>query len=232
MAYICIPMTAQTENIGLFHLQFTKCAGASKEITERLTAYKKHLAAITAESISLSLVNFKLSESFFRQSILDPLTDMYNRRYMLQTFQRELHRMTRKQSPLGVIMLDIDYFKKFNDTYGHEAGDMFLRELSAFIKRCIREEDIACRYGGEEFVIILPESSLEASTHRAEQMRQEIKKLSFKYVNQTVGPITLSFGVAAFPQHGRRQEDILRAADAALYKAKAEGRDRVITAAT
>ncbi|MBF0506492.1 MAG: diguanylate cyclase [Nitrospirae bacterium] len=232
MAYICIPVTAKTRNIGLFHLQFTKYAGVPKEKAERLTAHKKHLASITAESISLSLLNFKLREAFFRQSILDPLTNLYNRRYMIATFERELHRMARKQGPLGVIMLDIDYFKQFNDTYGHEAGDILLQELSAFMRRSIREEDIACRYGGEEFVIILPESSLEASTHRAEQMRQEIKKLSFTYLNQNIGPITLSFGVAAFPDHGRRQEDILRAADAALYKAKEEGRDRVITAAT
>ena len=224
---ICVPMTDQNENIGLFHLKF-KYADDSKEKQKRLAEHKTKLAEITAKSIALSLVNFKLREDH-GQSIIDPLTETCSRRYMLALFERELHRMARKKSPMGIIMLDVDHFRQFYDTYGPEAKDDLLRKIGMFIRRRMRAEDIACRRG-EGFVIILPESSSDNCKQRAEQLRDEVKQLSFPYREKVIRRITISLGVAAFPKDGMTREELFRAADAALYRAKAEGRDRVVTA--
>ncbi len=147
---------------------------------------------------------------------------------MLESLGRELHKAARNQSHLGIIMLDIDHFKRFNDTFGHEAGDTVLRELSAFLLSHIRGSDIACRYGGEEFVIVLPETTLENTTQRAGHIREKIKHLPMQHGGQPLGTISVSLGVAIYPDHGITSEALLRAADAALYRAKSEGRDRVV----
>lgn len=127
-------------------------------------------------------------------------------------------------------MFDIDHFKRLNDTFGHEAGDAALRELGAFLQANLRGGDVACRYGGEEFVFLLPEASLDDTRRRAEQLWQAVKRLPVSYRGQSLGPIILSLGVAAFPKHGETGEALLRAADTALYRAKHEGRARVIVA--
>ena len=126
-------------------------------------------------------------------------------------------------------MIDIDHFKRFNDTYGHAAGDTLLRELGEFLQKRIRIEDIACRYGGEEFTLILPDASLEAAQQRAEELRQAVRQLQLQ-AGQAHEVVTLSLGVAIYPQHGRTIETVLQAADSALYRAKQEGRDRVVVA--
>src|SRR2546422_5981503 len=123
----------------------------------------------------------------------------------------------------------LDRFTRLNDTFGHEAGDTLLRELGEFLRSRTRGEDIACRYGGEEFVVILSEASIEVTQQRAEQLREEFKFLTVQHRGQTLGALTLSVGVAVFPEHGTTVEDILHAVDTALYRAKAEGRDRVVT---
>jgi len=127
-------------------------------------------------------------------------------------------------------MLDIDHFKRCNDTYGHDAGDALLRELGAFLLRYCRGSDVACRYGGEEFVLTLPECSLEIACRRAEEMRQAVKTLQVRHGHRTLEAITLSFGVAAFPEHGDNPDAVLNTADAAMYRAKQAGRDRVVAA--
>jgi diguanylate cyclase (GGDEF)-like protein len=124
-------------------------------------------------------------------------------------------------------MLDLDRFKGFNDTHGHAAGDVLLSELGAFLKSRVRAEDIACRYGGEEFALILPDSDLAAAAQRAEALRDGAHGLRIQYGGQMIGPVSISLGVAAFPQHGADGATVLRAADSALYRAKREGRDRV-----
>jgi diguanylate cyclase (GGDEF)-like protein len=149
---------------------------------------------------------------------------------MEETFLREIVRASRKQNQIGVIMVDIDHFKKFNDVFGHAAGDLVLSELARFFMARLRGGDIMCRYGGEEFALILPESSLENTCIRANQMVEQIKAVRVLYGGQVLGPITISMGVAAYPVHGEKPDDLLRAADAALYKAKQEGRDRAVTA--
>jgi diguanylate cyclase (GGDEF)-like protein len=127
-------------------------------------------------------------------------------------------------------MLDLDHFKSFNDTYGHEAGDAVLREAASFLSRGIRAEDVVCRYGGEEFVVILPTAGLTTTQSRAERLRAKIRELTVLHHGKSVGMITVSIGVAEFPEHGLSPKELLAAADAALYRAKREGRDRVVTA--
>jgi diguanylate cyclase (GGDEF)-like protein len=147
-----------------------------------------------------------------------------------ESLEREVSRAERKQQTVGIIMLDIDHFKRFNDTFGHDAGDTVLRELGIFLKKNIRGSDIACRFGGEELLIILPEADLSVTLQRAEQIREGIKHLNLHSRNQQLGTITLSLGVGIFPQHGITGDMVIQAADIALYQAKAQGRDRVIVA--
>jgi diguanylate cyclase (GGDEF)-like protein len=142
-----------------------------------------------------------------------------------------VRRVARAERTLGLVMLDIDHFKRYNDSYGHEAGDAVLRELGRYLRTQVRGEDIACRYGGEEFVLILPEASLETTMQRAELVRKGAKHLVIPGSGQAAGPISLSLGVAQFPHHGANAEALLRAADAALYRAKHEQRDKVVMAA-
>ncbi len=165
-----------------------------------------------------------MREALREQSIRDPLTGLYNRRYMQEVLKQQLSRVTRQLHPLGIIMIDIDHFKRFNDTYGHASGDALLRKLGQLLQRRIRDEDIACRYGGEEFMLIMPDASLETAQEHAEDLRQEANRLRVQDRGQFPEAITLSLGVAIYPQHGRTIENVLRAANSALYRAKQEGR--------
>jgi diguanylate cyclase (GGDEF)-like protein len=219
---LCVPMMAQGDALGILHLMATKPG--------QLTFAKQQLALTVTEHIAIALANLKLRETLKNQSIRDPLTGLFNRRYMEESLEREMRRAERNGQSLGIIMLDVDHFKRFNDTFGHEAGDVVLRELGQLIKSMIRVSDIGCRYGGEEFMILLPEVSLEIAQERAEQLRSGMKRLTIENRRQTLGTVTLSLGVAAFPQHGNAMEAVIRAADAALYQAKHQGRDQVVVA--
>jgi diguanylate cyclase (GGDEF)-like protein len=127
-------------------------------------------------------------------------------------------------------MLDIDHFKAFNDGFGHAAGDDLLRALGSLVHARLRAGDIACRFGGEEFVLILPEASLEATREKAEELRAHVKAMEVRSLDKRLGPVSISLGIAIVPDHGRVREEVLRVADAALYRAKGEGRDRVVVA--
>jgi diguanylate cyclase (GGDEF)-like protein len=127
-------------------------------------------------------------------------------------------------------MLDIDHFKRFNDTYGHDAGDTLLREVGSFLQAHTRGKDIACRYGGEEFTLVLPGASLEATLLRAETIRAAIQMLAVEHQGQPLARVTASLGVAVFPGHGTSADMLIRTADQALYQAKRTGRDRVVVA--
>ncbi|MFB2878884.1 diguanylate cyclase [Floridanema aerugineum] len=219
---LCVPMMAQGEALGVLYLSATE--------TGAFTQSKRELAITVAEQIALALANLKLHEALQQQSIRDSLTGLFNRRYLEESLEREVSRAERKQQTVGIIMLDIDHFKRFNDTFGHDAGDTVLRELGIFLKKNIRGSDIACRFGGEELLIILPEADLSVTLQRAEQIREGIKHLNLHSRNQQLGTITLSLGVGIFPQHGITGDMVIQAADIALYQAKAQGRDRVIVA--
>ncbi len=219
-AYICVPLIAQGDVLGCLHVN-TSAGGLSDR--------KQQLAKMVADAIALSLANLRLRENLRQQSIIDVLTGLFNRRYMEETLERELRRAARAKCPLGIIMADIDHFKNFNDAHGHAAGDILLGELGSYLRSHIRAEDVACRYGGEEFTLILPGSDLKATAGRAESLRSGVSSLRVEYGGHTLETVTLSFGVAAFPKHGASGAELLRAADKALYRAKREGRDRVVT---
>lgn len=161
------------------------------------------------------------------QAIRDGLTGIYNRRYMEESLERELLRAARGGTPLGLIMVDLDHFKRFNDASGHQAGDALLKELGAFLQSHTRREDVVCRYGGEEFTIILPGAPPGVTRRRAEALRSEVKQAELQRHSRDGQAVTLSFGVATHPEHGSTMDDLLRAADRALYRAKEEGRDCV-----
>ena len=171
------------------------------------------------------------SEALLReQADRDHLTGLFNRRYMEVTLERELHRAVRNQIPLGVIMLDVDDFKCFNDTYGHAAGDEILQQLGSLLLQLVRKEDIPSRYGGDEFTIILPGASLAVTQERAELIRESVSQIHIDFEGQKHKAVTLSLGISIFPANGSTCAAILRAADDALYLAKCQGRDRAIVA--
>lgn len=166
-----------------------------------------------------------------RQALRDPLTGLFNRRYMTEAFVRELSRADRNATTLGVVLLDLDHFKRFNDTWGHLAGDALLQKVGDYLCTHIRGSDLVCRYGGEEFILILPDMAVDQVQLRAEQVCAEIREIQISHGDQLLPPVTLSLGVAVFPEHGTSAEALLAEADRALYQAKSEGRDRVVMAA-
>ncbi len=219
-ACICVPMLAQGELLGLLHMTIGE-KGRSLEARCRFVM-------TVAEHISLAIANLKLRETLRSQSIRDPLTGLFNRRYMEESLEREMRRAARGHRTVGIIMLDLDYFKSFNDSYGHDAGDVLLRMVGHTLQRSIRAEDIACRYGGEEFTLIMPEASLADAAARADEIRHAVRQLQVEHRRQSLTGVTLSAGVAIFPEHGPTGDAVLRAADAALYQAKARGRNRIV----
>ncbi len=228
--YLCVPLMAQGASQGLLHIRLLSCATQGREAAE-LEA-KQRLALTIAENLALALANVKLRETLQNQAIRDPITGLYNRRYLEETMARELHRARRQKTPLGVVMMELDHFKAFNDNFGHAAGNALLSALGDLIKTKVREEDIACRYGVEEFLLVLPGTTLSSTRNRADQVRRAVKTLQVRWQNQLLKSTTISLGVAVFPVHGETDEKVIAAADAALSRAKQAGRDRVETAVT
>ncbi len=170
-------------------------------------------------------------QELISQAIRDPLTGLFNRRYLEESLEREISKAHRHKGPLAVIMLDADHFKKFNDTFGHLAGDMVLSNMGKQLVKYSRKEDIACRYGGEEFVLVLPGTKQEVAYQRAEDLRVKIEtQKKMKYRNEILPNVTISLGVAILPDHGEKMDELMSAADKALYKAKKAGRNRVVIA--
>jgi len=219
---LCIPMIAQGETLGLFYL--------STETTTALSESKQRLAKTLAEQVGLAIANLNLRETLQNQSIRDVLTGLFNRRYLEESLIKEVSRAQRNNYSIGIIMIDIDHFKKFNDTFRHDAGDYVLQSVGSLLKQSIRSSDIACRYGGEELTVILPEMSLQEAAIRAETIREAIAQLKISYKGQVLGKLTASLGVAAFPEHGSTGAIVMQSADAALYRAKEAGRNQVVVA--
>jgi diguanylate cyclase (GGDEF)-like protein/PAS domain S-box-containing protein len=221
--YLCIPILAQGETLGIVHFQATK---ENPNLDPSELSFKTTYAG----QVGLSLANIRLREALRTQSIRDALTGLYNRRYLEETLDREMRRAARAAQSLGLLMIDLDHFKKFNDTYGHDAGDAVLRETGQFLAKGIRAEDFVCRFGGEEFVVILPTGSVEVAQARGERLRAKMRELNITHQGRSLGMVTISVGVAAFPQHGMSPKELMAAADAALYEAKRRGRDQVVVA--
>ncbi|MEA4909147.1 MAG: PAS domain S-box protein [Anaerolineaceae bacterium] len=219
ISYQCIPMVHRGETLGMLYLQ-----GGDDYPQEA----HKQVAMVIAERISLAIVNLNLRETLRSQSVRDPLTGLFNRRYMNETLERELKRAARHHHGLGVVMIDIDQFKPFNDTYGHDAGDSILKALGSYLLLSVRGEDVACRYGGDEFVLILPEAPLAVTLQRAEELNTGLKAMLYQQSGLLLQSVTVSMGVSSYPEHGASIDELLRRADKALYRAKDEGRDRVM----
>jgi len=220
-SYLCVPLIVQSGTIGLLSL-------SAMPGKHRGSIIRQQLAVAAGEAIKLSLYNLKLREDLRDQAVHDPLTGLYNRRYLEENLGRELHRARRANAPLCVVMLDLDNLKPFNDTFGHDAGDSLLRELAQVLRERLRKSDISCRYGGDEFVVVLPDSSLADTRQCMEQIRARVRGLQVQHNGEPPGAITVSVGIAVAPEHGGTAAELLQAADAAMYAAKQAGGDRVV----
>ena len=216
---LCLPMNAKGTTLGMLYLRFIPEEGISELMRE--------LAATVAQNVAMSFANLKLQEKLRYQSLRDPLTGLYNRRYLQEALVKEIDRARRKQHFIGIIAIDIDHFKRFNDVYGHSAGDLVLQEVGIYLLSKIRQYDLACRYGGEELIIIMPDASIEDTVTRAEEIRAGIKQLKLEHESQKLESIAVSIGVSCFPDDGIDADSLIRSADRALYRAKEQGRDCV-----
>ncbi len=217
VATLCVPLMAQGAQLGLLCL------------LDPEQAYPARLGIVSAvvEHLSMALATLSLQDRLRQQSIRDPLSGLYNRRYLEESAQRELTRCGRRGQPLSLLMLDIDHFKQFNDTHGHPGGDALLAEFGQLLQAMTRGEDIACRYGGEEFTLILPEADESAALQRAEAIRAAVEAMQVMHLGAALSKITVSIGVATFPEHGATPDVLMLLADEALYRAKRAGRNRV-----
>ena len=218
---LCVPLISQGEVLGLLVTSIP--AGP-------LAALDLAAANTISEQLALGASNINLREVLRRQSTVDELTGLYNRRYLSETLRRELFRAERKRAALAIVMIDLDHFKRMNDTYGHDAGDAVLRAVGQCLRDGVRRSDIPCRYGGEELVLILPECDTSAAVRCAEGIRSAIAALELRSGDTLLPQVTASFGIAMWPANGEDAATLLQAADSALYKAKDGGRNRVCMA--
>jgi diguanylate cyclase (GGDEF)-like protein/PAS domain S-box-containing protein len=223
-SYACMPVLGQGQVLGMLHMgiEVGRDGQPAGDNGRRLRAF--------TDTIGPALANLKLRDALRELALRDTLTGLYNRRYMDDSMARELQRAERSGKPAALLMMDIDKFKFFNDKYGHEAGDFVLSAVARAILKHIRPSDIACRYGGEELVVLFPECSLESARERAEALRQVVHSANVTHLGQTLPAPSASIGIAGFPEHGKLLADVIRAADGALYEAKRQGRDRVCVA--
>ena len=214
---LCVPLIAQGTPLGLLTL-----AGADEAVNAHFDVIQT-----AVEQLSMALANLSLQDRLRQQSIRDPLSGLFNRRYLEESAARELGRCVRRGLPLSLLMFDIDHFKDFNDVHGHAGGDAVLAHFGSLLQSMTRGEDIACRYGGEEFTLILPEADVEAASARAEEIRLAVAAMQVPHLGKRLPQVTVSIGVAGYPAHGNTPEALMKAADEALYRAKRAGRNRV-----
>jgi len=224
--FLCVPLLAQGTVQGVMRL----LTRPSSEPQQQFEAHTM-LGETIAEHAALALANLQLHERLHQQSIHDVLTGLFNRRYLDEALTREISRARRQGTMIGLLMLDVDHFKQVNDTYGHEAGDAVLHKLGALIAETTRGEDIACRFGGEEFTIVLADTDPTGAQTKAELLRRRVdEELLLNLGEQTIETITISLGVAVYPRDGETPQALLQSADRALYEAKHSGRNRVVCA--
>ena len=220
---LCIPLLAQGETIGVLH--FVMPMDVSLD-------HYKGLSNAISEQVGLTLANIQLRDSLREQAIRDPLTGLFNRRYMLEALDQSHSRAERTQTEIAIMMIDLDHFKLFNDNFGHDAGDHVLKAVSQVLKDSLRQEDIACRYGGEEFCIVCPATNEQQALQIAKRIGKGISSLELNMNQLSLGTVTTSIGIALYPNHADNMEDTIKAADEALYVAKQNGRDRAEIAQT
>jgi diguanylate cyclase (GGDEF)-like protein len=219
--HICVPLTAFGEIQGLLYLNCLDNSSRNPNLPEcTLDEFPiENMAEAFSEQVSLSLSNITLHDKLQNQAVHDQLTGLYNRTYLQETLEREMSRAQRRKSRVSLVMMDLDHFKKLNDTYGHAAGDLVLQTVAQVMKSFFRPEDFCCRYGGEEFLVLLPDASAQDSANRLDKLRQEISSLALRYRDQSIGKVTISIGIAVFPDHGKDATLAVRASDEAVYRA-------------
>ncbi len=214
------PMTVRRKTLGILVAEST-VTGAFSERDEKMFW-------VVARSAAMAIDNSLVHQEMEELTITDDLTGAFNYRYFTNKLEEEQRRASRYSQPLSLIMLDIDHFKKFNDTYGHESGNLILKELSRVAYSCVRDTDVFARYGGEEFAIILPQTSLSEAKQIASRIRESIEKTRF-FLGEGIPrqTVTVSVGLTSFPENGKSHEDLIQLADQALYRAKGSGRNVV-----
>jgi len=222
-SYFCFPILAHGETVGLMHMR------ALEGHDEGFRTHKK-LARMCAEQISMAIANVRMRDQLHDQSVRDPLTGLFNRRHMTDCLRKCINAGQSHGNALSLIAVDVDHFKKFNDNHGHDAGDMVLRAVGSVLDQACDGDEVACRMGGEEFTLILPDLPADKVEAKAEQLRLAIEAISIRYGEKTLPHITISLGVAHYPKHGTMPQDLMRAADDALYEAKAKGRNQACVA--
>ena len=210
-------LTVQITDLALLVLLTSMIVSLTLTLTHTLLASLRRAEDLAAEA-----------QHALHQAFHDALTGLYNRRYLDDLLPNAIQHAHATHTPVSVLILDVDHFKQFNDTYGHAAGDALLRAMGVVLASNTAEQDTACQWGGEEFVVVLPGLDVERAVERAEQLREAVQQLALMYNGQPLGTITVSIGIATFPVHGK--QDLLQAADAALYAAKRNGRNQVVVA--
>ena len=229
--FLCLPLIGKEGNAGVLQLEFAAEEGWLPDSgPESRQQSQERLGATVAAQLAHALASLKLRETLRDQSIRDPLTGLYNRRFMVESLERELLRAARNGGQLSMMFIDLDHFKKFNDTFGHEAGDLVLRSMAELFQDFFRGNDLICRYGGEEFAILLPDCAPSVAASRADSLRIRTRSTVLRYEGRALEPVTLSIGIAAFPDHAATATDLLKVADGCLYESKARGRDATTTA--
>lgn len=229
---VCVPLVAQGETLGVLHVAFRE--EETEEASQQRLRHMQHrqrLLGSVAEQSGLAIANLRAREVLRSQSIRDPLTGLFNRRFMDEWVERELQRAMRAGGTMSLVLLDLDHFKRINDGYGHDAGDAVLREVARVLQEQVRAGDVACRFGGEEFAVVIPSTGSVEAAAFAERLRRllashAISVRSQRGVHVTVR-VTVSAGVATFPMHAHDVSALVRGADVALYDAKSRGRNRV-----
>ncbi|NOH64828.1 diguanylate cyclase [Vibrio sp. RE88] len=218
---LCIPLTAHGNTIGIMHLYFGSSEIEIDEITEQL-------AFSVAEHLGLALANLSLQEKLRSQALSDPLTGLFNRRFFEQKLTEHAMNSATSEQPLSLLMLDLDHFKRFNDNFGHDAGDFVLKEISALLKRSVGDDEIACRLGGEELAVLLPQSNMKQATEFANTLCEAVRSLHLEHKGLSLGQLGVSIGVSTYPKPSSDMESLVKMADQALYMAKDLGRSRVV----
>jgi diguanylate cyclase (GGDEF)-like protein len=218
---LCVPISVG-EGVGVLSLRSASAADVTAEVESVATAF--------ADQLSLALTTLHLHDALRMRATRDALTGLFNRRYIEENIADDISRWVRNGASVGLILLDVDWFKSFNDAFGHAGGDALLQQLARLMQAVVRNEDFVCRYGGEEFMIVLPDATLETTRLCAERLREHTHYLKPHLHDEPLGPVTISAGVASTSDHGHTLDALAIAADRALYEAKRAGRDRVMTA--
>jgi diguanylate cyclase (GGDEF)-like protein/PAS domain S-box-containing protein len=220
--YLCVPMMAQSEAVGVLHMIQSE--------NDPMPEAKQRLAVAIAEHVAMALSNLRLHETLRNQSIRDQLTGLFNRSFMEESLELELRRAVRTQHPLSVIMLSLHDFQRINENYGLDVGDSILRRMGMLIQANVRKGDVACRYSGHTYVVILPQGSFEAGLQRAKTLCDLVRTLEIKHQSEQVGHTSASIGLAVYPGNGQIAETLLRSAEAAMNRAESSGGNCVVVA--